>query len=201
MLRDLGSHLIDLVDWLAGPIAAVRAETRILYPTRPDGKGGSAVVDTEDQAVMTVRLSSGALGTLEASKIATGAEDDLRVEIHGSRGALRFSLMEPDFLEVFGLAAPDLPLGGTRGWTRIATLQRYAAPAVFPSPRATSGWLRGHVHCLWHFLDAVARRAQPEPSLQRGVDVQRIMGCAETAAGTGRWEPVPPRANPVGTPR
>ena len=193
VLRDLGSHLIDLVDWLAGPIAAVRTESRILYPTRPDGKGGVEAVDTEDQVVMTVRLSSGALGTLEASKIATGAEDDLRLEIHGSRGALRFSLMEPDFLEVFDNAASDLPLGGTRGWTRIATLQRYPAPAVFPPARATSGWLRGHVHCLWHFLDAVARGAPVDPSLQRGVDVQRIMDCAERSAGTGRWEPAPAR--------
>jgi predicted dehydrogenase len=193
VLRDLGSHLIDLVDWLAGPIAAVRAETRILYPTRPDGRGGSAVVDTEDQVVMAVRLASGALGTLEASKIATGAEDDLRLEIHGSRGALRFSLMEPDFLEVYDLSTPDQPLGGTRGWTRIATLQRYPAPSVFPSPRATSGWLRGHVHCLWNFLDAVARGTPAEPSLHRGVEVQRIMGCAERSVETGRWEAVSPR--------
>jgi predicted dehydrogenase len=190
VLRDLGSHLIDLVDWLAGPIAAVRADTRILYRTRPDGRGGTGVVDAEDQAVLTIRLASGALGTLEVSKIATGAEDDLRLEIHGSRGALRFNLMEPDYLEVYSLAAPEAPLGGTRGWTRIATVQRYPAPSVFPSPRATSGWLRGHVHCLWHFLDAVARGAPAEPSIQRGVDIQRIMGCAERSVETGRWEDV-----------
>jgi predicted dehydrogenase len=192
VLRDLGSHLLDLADWLAGPIVAVRADTRIAYPTRPDGRGGTAAVDAEDQAVLTVRLASGALGTLEVSKIATGAEDDLRLEIHGSRGALRFNLMEPDFLEAYSLEQPDMPLGGTRGWNRIAAGQRYPAPAAFPSPRATSGWLRGHVHCMWHFLDTIARGAAPDPSLLRGVAVQEMMDCAEKSAGTGRWVDVPP---------
>ena len=191
VLRDLGSHLLDLADWLAGPIVAVRADTRILYPTRPDGRGGTGAVDTEDHALLTVRLSSGALGTLEVSKIATGAEDDFRLELHGSRGALRFGLMEPDFLEVFSLAEPDMPLGGMRGWNRIATLQRYPAPAAFPSPRATSGWLRGHVHGLWHFLDAVAKGAAAEPSIGRGIAVQRMIDCAERSAETGRWAELP----------
>ncbi len=191
VLRDLGSHLLDLADWLAGPIAAVRADTRILYATRPDGRGGRAEVDAEDQAVLTVRLASGGLGTLEVSKIATGVEDELRLEIHGTRGALRFNLMEPDWLEVYSLRAPDMPFGGSRGWTRVLTAQRYPAPAAFPPGRSSSGWLRGHVHCLWHFLDAVARGAPPEPSIARGVAVQGMIDCAERSARTGRWEEIP----------
>ncbi len=191
VLRDLGSHLLDLADWLAGPITAIRADARVLYATRPDGSGGTASVDAEDQALLTVRLSSGALGTLEVSKIATGVEDELRLEIHGSRGALRFNLMDPDFLETYSLQAPDAPLGGMRGWTRILTAQRYPAPAAFPPGRTSSGWLRGHVHCLWHFLDAVARGASPEPSIARGVAVQRMIDCAERSMQTGQWAEVP----------
>ncbi len=191
VLRDLGSHLLDLADWLAGPITAVRADTRILHERRPDGRGGTAAVDAEDQAVLTVRLSSGALGTLETSKIATAAEDDLRLEIHGSRGALRLNLMEPDFLDVYSLEQPDAPLGGMRGWTRIPALQRYPAPASFPAGRATSGWLRGHVHCLWSFLDAASRGARVEPSIQRGVAVQEMIDAAERSAARGQWEEVP----------
>jgi predicted dehydrogenase len=191
-LLDLGSHLMDLVDWLAGPLAAVRAETRILYPTRPDGRGGRAAVDAEDQVVMTVRTVGGALGTLEVSKIATGADDDLRVEIHGTRGALRFALADADVLEIHDRGARDRPLGGTRGWTRVSTAQRYGAPAAFPSPRAASGWLRGHVHCLWNFLDGVARGVPVEPSLARGAAVQRMMAAAQRSAVTGSFEPVTP---------
>jgi predicted dehydrogenase len=148
-------------------------------------------VDAEDQVIITARMESGALGTIEASKIATGAEDDLRVELHGLRGAIRFDLVQPDFVEIFSQSDPVLPLGGTRGWKKVPALQRYPAPAGFPSPRATSGWLRGHVHCQYTFLQAVAESRQPDPSLSRGVFLQRLMECAETSAKTGTWQKVP----------
>jgi predicted dehydrogenase len=190
VIRDLGSHLLDLVDWLAGPIAEIRAETRILHPRRPDGRGGTEAVDAEDQVIFTARMAGGALGTLEASKIATGAEDDLRVEIHGTRGAIRFDLMQPDFVEIFSLSDADMPLGGTRGWKRVPALHRYPAPAGFPSARATSGWLRGHVHCQYAFLRAMAEGSAPDPSLLRGLHVQRIMDSAEKSVTTGSWQKV-----------
>jgi predicted dehydrogenase len=190
VIRDLGSHLLDLVDWLAGPIECIRTETRILHPSRPDGRGGTQAVDAEDQVIFTARMAGGALGTLEASKIATGSEDDLRVEIHGTRGAIRFDLMQPDFVEIFSLSDADMPLGGTRGWKKVPALHRYPAPAGFPSARATSGWLRGHVHCQYNFLQALAEGSQPEPSLLRGLVVQRIMDSAEKSVNTGSWQKV-----------
>jgi predicted dehydrogenase len=190
VLRDLAPHILDLVDWLAGPIVEMQANTRILYPERPDGRGGRVAVDGEDQAVIVARLSGGAVGTVEVSKIATGTEDDLRLEIHGERGALRFSLMDPDFLEAYSLSDPDAPTGGTRGWKRIATLQRYGANAPFPTPRSTSGWLRAHVHCLHEFLRAVAEGRPAEPSLERGIELQRMVDCAERSAATGTWAKV-----------
>jgi predicted dehydrogenase len=187
VLLDMGAHLLDLADWLAGPITAIRADARILHAERPDGRGGTGQVDVEDQVVMTVRLADGGLGSLEASKISAGAEDDLRLEITGERGAIRFSLMDPDFLETYSLADPAEPLGGSRGWKRVATIQRYPAPAVFPPGRSTSGWLRSHAACLHAFLCSVAEERQGEPSLARGVAVQRMMDRAARAAETGTW--------------
>jgi predicted dehydrogenase len=191
VLLDLGSHVLDLVDWLVGPIEAVRAESRILHPQRPDGRGGMQAVDAEDQVIITVRLAGGALGTVEASKIATGTEDELRVELHGTRGAIRFDLMQPDFVETYSRSDPDQPLGGLRGWKRIPALQRYPSPSGFPSARATSGWLRGHVHCQYSFLKAVADGATPDPSLERGVEVQLLVAAAQKSLATGGWETIP----------
>jgi predicted dehydrogenase len=190
VLRDLGSHLLDFVDWLAGPVRELRAETRILHATRPDGRGGMAKVDAEDQVLLTARMAGGAMGTMEASKIATGTEDDLRVELHGSRGAIRLDLMHPDFVEIFSLDDPGQPLGGTRGWKKVPTMNRYPAPGGLPNARITTGWLRSHVHCQYTFLKAVAEGRQPDPSLERGIGVQRLMDCAERSAKSGRWETV-----------
>ena len=117
-------------------------------------------------------------------------QDDLRLEINGTRGALRFDLMQPDYLEIYSLMDPDAPIGGTRGWKRISTLQRFPSPAVFPPPRSSSGWLRGHSHSLYSFLRSVADGTPAEPSLLHGLAIQRVIECAERSAATGTWERV-----------
>ncbi|MDH7569149.1 MAG: Gfo/Idh/MocA family oxidoreductase [Armatimonadota bacterium] len=191
VLQDLGSHIVDLMELLVGPFAEVMAETRILYPRRPNAQGEMVPVEADDQVVMLVRLANGAVGTLEASKIATGSEDELRFEIHGDRGALRFNLMDLNYLEAYDLRDADTPLGGNRGWRKIATVQRYERPAGFPGPKFGIGWIRGHMHCLYSFLKAVAEGESPEPSLRRGAYVQRILAAAARSAAHGTWEPVP----------
>lgn len=192
VLQDLGSHLVDLVDYLVGPIQSVLAEERILYPQRPNAQGQWVPVEAEDQVVLLVRLSNGALGTLEASKIATGTEDELRFEIHGDRGALRFNLMQPNYLEAYDLRDPEAPLGGRRGWRQIATVHRYEKPAGFPGPKFTLGWIRGHLHCLYAFLNAIATGQPAEPSLRRGVHLQRMLSAAQRSAATRQWQEMPP---------
>ena len=188
-LYDLGSHAIDLMRHLAGELAEVFCATKTAFAERPSPADPSVRlrVDTDDHAILMVRTTGGALGTIEASKIATGAEDDLRFEIHGTRGALRFHLTEPDWLEAFDATAPDAPLGGARGWQRIAAVRRYEPPAGWPGPKMTFGWLRAHVACLHHFLDAVARGVKARPGLEAGVRVQEIMDAAYESDRTGRW--------------
>ncbi len=138
--------------------------------------------------MLVARMASGALGTIEATKLATGAEDELRLEIHGSRGAIRFNGMEPHFLEVHDATAPDQPQGGFSGWNRIAAGQRYPAPATnFPSAKAAIGWVRTHLACLANFLEAIAAGRPAEPSLQQGVRVQYLMECVRRSAAEGRW--------------
>ena len=191
VLQDLGSHVVDLMDYFIGPFDSVLAETRILYPKRPNQRGEIVPVEADDQALMLIRLANGAVGALEASKIATGTEDELRFEIHGDKGALRFNLMDPNYLEAYDLRDPESPIGGTRGWRRIATVRRYEKPAGFPGPKFSIGWMRAHVHCLYNFLEAIATGRPAEPSLHRGLYVQRMLATAERSVRTRTWEPVP----------
>jgi len=190
VIADLASHLFDLVEHLAGPIEAVMAETCTAFAERPAPQEPSrkVPVDAEDCALLLARLQSGAVGTIEATKIAFGAEDELRIKIHGTRGALRFNLMDPHHLEFYDATAADRPLGGVRGWNRIDTGQRYLPPAAgFPSPKAAIGWTRGHVACLANFLQAVAEGRPAEPGLVQGVRVQELMDCARRSAREKQW--------------
>jgi predicted dehydrogenase len=190
VIADLASHVLDLIEHLLGPLASLTAATQIAYPTRAsvDDPSRKVEVDAEDAVTVIARLQSGATGTIEASKLATGTEDELRLEVHGSRGALRFNLMDPHHLEFYDATAADRPLGGVRGWTRIDTGQRYAAPATtFPSPKAATGWIRAHIACLANFLQAVADRRPADPDLDQGIRVQYLMDALRRSAIEQRW--------------
>ncbi|MCE5324361.1 Gfo/Idh/MocA family oxidoreductase [bacterium] len=193
VLRDLGSHILDLMDHLIGPTTDIFAHSRILYPERPDGSGRMVSIEAEDQALMIVKLKKGAVGTIEATKIATGAEDELRFEIHGDKGALRFNLMDPNYLDFYSLDDPEAPLGGERGWRRIATVQKYEKPAGFPGPKFSIGWIRGHMHCLYSFLDSIANGRHAEPSFERGLHLHHMLSAAEKSAATSTWQKLPER--------
>jgi predicted dehydrogenase len=190
VIADLASHVLDVADWLIGPFGSVMAATQIAYPERPSAadRAKKLPVDTEDSVVLLARMASGALGTIEATKIATGSEDELRLELHGSRGALRYNGMDPHHLELHDATAADRPLGGLRGWNRIDAGQRYPAPATcFPTAKAPTGWLCSHTACLGNFLQAVADGRPAQPDLRQGICVQRLMECLRQSARERRW--------------
>lgn len=193
VIADLASHVLDLVHHLVGDYASVLAETKIAYPARPsaDNPARRETVEVEDCVMMLVRAGD-ALGHLEATKIATGTEDELRVELHGSHGALRFNTMEPHYLEAFDARAVHTPIGGMQGFTRIATGQRYPEPAsAFPGAKNSMGWMRAHAACLANFLEDLAEGRPGNPGLDQGVYVQHLMDCVKRSAEDRRWVDCP----------
>lgn len=192
VLQDLGSHALDLTNYLIGPIDRVVCDANIIYPTRPNAKGEMVPVEADDIMLMLAKLPNGATGTIEASKLATGAEDEMRFEIHGDKGAIRFNCMQPNYLEFYDLSQPESPLGGTRGWTNIACIQRFDKPGgAFPGPKFSIGWIRSHMHSAYNFLEAIANGTQPHPSLADGLALQRMLAAAQRSSDTGNWVELP----------
>jgi len=194
VIRDLGPHVLDLLDHLIGPFKAVQCVSRIWATERPslDKPGTRMRIDVEDAAVMLLRAPDGAIGSVEVSKIATGSEDELRFEIHGQNGAMRFNLMQPNFLEVYDARVPEGEFGGKRGWQRIAAVHKYPSPGgKFPGPKFSVGWLRGHVHCLYNFLQCVSEGTRPHPSLSEGLHLQRVLEAVRRSAEQQTWVELP----------
>jgi predicted dehydrogenase len=80
---DLGSHHIDLINFLAGDIVDVQAATRTWDIA-------DAPIATNDDAINSlVTLRNGGFGTLSASRTSPGHPLTGYVEIEGSKGALR----------------------------------------------------------------------------------------------------------------
>ena len=188
VLFDLGSHAIDLIYHLLGEYASVFAHTDVIYKQRPDKSGNMVDIEADDLAFIIARMKSGVSGTIEASKVATGANDELRFEIHGDKGSLRFNLMEPNWLEYYDNTLPDAPLGGEKGYTKIECVQRYKKPGDgFPGPKFSVGWIRSHVHSLYNFLRSVDEMKKATPSFKEGAYVQYVMEKAYEADNSKQW--------------
>lgn len=192
-LFDLGSHVIDLVRYLAGEVAEVHHLAKTFVPERPlkGQPGETRRVEVDDASILTVRMANGAIGTIESSRVATGVQDDLRLELHGSRGALRFNLMQPNYLEFYDNTQPEAPLGGSRGFTAIESVGRYPKPATLPGPKQTIGWERFHMACLYHFIACIAGGKPGNPGLVDGAKTQAIMHAALESSRSGAWSEVP----------
>jgi len=188
VILDLGSHVLDLVTWMCGYPASVFCATQNLYASRPTKEGGVTEALSEDQAVMTLRMPNGALGTIEASKIATGSNDELTIEIRGDKGAILLDLMQPNYVQFYDNTLPEKPLGGDKGFKAIESVARYPAPGgTFLPPKNSIGWDRGHMHCYFTFLDDLANGRKPANDIAQGARLQQLMArCAESAA-EGRW--------------
>ncbi len=185
VLFDLGSHAIDLLAFVLGAddankISAVRGLSQIFYKNRAGADGSLWETNADEAFYVTARLAGGACGTIEASKITVGANDDFTLAVYGTRGALRFDLMNPNFLEFYDAAAQSAPHGGLRGFTAIECVNRYedTPSAVFPGMRAPIGWFRGHIHSMYSYLNAVYTGTPFSPSFEDGAYVNRVMEAA-----------------------
>lgn len=191
VMLDLGSHALDMLSFLGGQVKSLFCSNLTLYDSRPAKGGGSLSNPGEDAVFMMAKLSGGGMGTIEASKIATGAMDDFRVEIGGEKGAIRFDMMNPNWLYYYDNTLPETSLGGERGWTRIETVASYPAPGGQFLPHKNSiGWVRAHVASYYNFIDSIANHTKPEPSISQGAKIQAWMDAAMKSHVDEKWTSV-----------
>ena len=183
-LADLGAHAIDLMRWLLGEFQSVRAMTQTYITERPISYGAKEKgrVTVDDAAWLQVRLKNGALGTIEASRFSTGVLDELRFEICGQKGALRFNLMDANYLYWFDASRK----GGEQGWLRLDTVQQYPGASI-PPARAILGWQRTHAENQYQFLKAIVEGNTPAPNLIDGLRAQFVLDAAYRSAQQDGW--------------
>jgi predicted dehydrogenase len=192
-LGDLGAHTVDLCQFLVGdadgggPIERVSGRLRTFVDERPvpdDGEGGDATeyreVTVDDAYTAQVEFAEGAVGTLEASRFATGHKNTHTVEIEGSTGALKFDLERLNELE---LLRED-----SRGFeTVLVTDPEDPYVDHWWPPGHVVGWEHTFVHENYEFLGAVADGGSHEPSFADGLAVQRVLDAIERSDETGAW--------------
>jgi predicted dehydrogenase len=182
-LADIGSHLIDLGEYLCGPIVSVGGAVFQTFTTeRPVPLGhtvGHAAAETgdrtepvenEDLATFTARFAGGAVGTFSISRVAHGLPNGLGFEVFAADGGAAFDLNRPGEFS-FADHGPDARTNGYR--TVLVGPQHPGIEKGIPMDFPSVGHGQNELFA-WQaraFLDQVAElgRLAPLPSLADGL--------------------------------
>ncbi|MCP1412406.1 Gfo/Idh/MocA family protein [Paenarthrobacter sp. A20] len=178
-LGDIASHAIDQVLFLLGDaVTEVSGRLHTFVDRRP-GANGLEDVTVDDAAWATLTLASGAIASVEVSRVATGQKNSLKLEIYGDKGTILFDL---EALNELGFLDATVPVR-EQGFRRILVNEP-------EHPYLDAWWPQGHIigwehtftHQIRDFLTAIAAGEAPSPSFEEGLNVQHILAAVEESA-------------------
>ena len=194
ILSDLGSHAIDLAQFLCGPIARSTATSAVLIQQRPKVEMGTGThfsvvegdvelgpVENEDWCAALVEFESGLKGTIELSRVVVGAEARYWFEISGTLGAVAWNFERMNELE----------LNRGEGYARILMGPQHPDFARFqPGQGIPMGYDDLKVIEAYRFLQSVADGVQREPGVREIAATARVLDAIARSFESGRWEEV-----------
>jgi predicted dehydrogenase len=160
VLGDVGIHILDFATFIAGMDATQISCLLQTFDKAPGGQIGEYVLDANDSATMQVRLANGALGTVAATRFASGHLNDLRLRLYGLTGGIevRFEKNESHLRACLG---PEAMKEGL--WHDVDCP---AVPTVYQ-----------------RFIAAIRGEGPAEPDFARGAALQVLLDKAEASAG------------------
>lgn len=188
---DLNSHIIDMARFVSGQeiteILGAVSETYIEERPLPASVVKQGVVesiakrraraksDVDDATLFLARFNGGAIGSFEATRVATGNQNNNTIEVNGEFGALKFSFEDMNVLWFFD-AREDPKVAG---WRRIM------ATTAGHHPYAAAWWPEAHIVGYEHtFVNMVADMMAvlagrepivPLPDFNDAYEVQRVL--------------------------
>ena len=158
VLGDVGIHILDFTTFIAGQAASSVSCLLKTFDKAPGGKIGEYTLDANDSATMQLQLAGGALGTVAATRMASGHLNDLRLRIYGDLGGLDVRF-ENQISALRACLGADIQ---TATWRDVdcPTL-----PSIYE-----------------RFVAAIRGTDAAEPNFARGAELQRLLDAAEGSA-------------------
>lgn len=185
-LGDIFTHALDIAQYLAGNVTDVVSMVKTYIKERPVQEGGvdllgtvklgddakKQVVDVDDEVSVLCNFESGAIGSVEATRMAWGRNNYLTVEVHGTKGSLTWNYERLNELEVcYGMEDND----GERGFRKI-----YTGPAnphgdvTWNIPGMNIGYGELKAIEAYEFAKAVEGGYQPTTNFTVGYQLDRV---------------------------
>src|SRR5436305_7607935 len=184
---DIATHAYNLARYMTGLLPAeISCHLKTFEPGRQLDDYGTAVI----------RFQNGALGTVTASQISHGRENDIFIEIDGTKGSLEWHQEDPNkmFVRVNGQPKKTYTrAGGPYLSAAAASITRI--PSGHPE-----GYLEGFANLYRSAYDAMILRAEGKPfektntvypNINDGIEgMYFIQQCVGSSKQNGAWLPV-----------
>jgi len=154
VLGDVGIHILDFAGYgAATDIDHIFARLKT-FEKAPGNRIGEYDLDANDSFTMTAEFTNGAMGVIHASRWATGHLNELRLRVHGDKGALEV-IHRPDRSVLRACLQEDVELAV---WKEIEV-----------DPVATN---------YQKFIAAIREGRGQEPNFRHAANLQKILDLA-----------------------
>jgi predicted dehydrogenase len=199
-LGDLLSHVVDLMQYVVAPITEVSSLLSTVYTQRPVLPMGSAThfaviengelgeVENDDYVAALARFATGAVGTLEASRVSVGPQCGLGFEIFGTEGSAiwNFERMN-EFQLCLGRGGANAGYTTVLGNAQLGDYGRFQ-----PGPGHSMGYDDLKVIEAKKFLVAVNGGEQRNSTIEEALADAEVISATAISAQDGAWHKVPP---------
>lgn len=172
VLGDVGIHIIDFATFIIGSGVKDMSCRLVTFDKAPGGMIGQYRLDANDSFVMHLGLENGSIGTISATRFASGHLNDLRLRVFGDKGGLEV-MFENKVSLLRACLEPNLV---TATWEDVPT-----------EPVKT---------VYERFIGAIRGDNPPEPDFARGAELQRVLDEAEKFEPSG-LQATPDTSQPV----
>ncbi|MFY0681931.1 MAG: Gfo/Idh/MocA family oxidoreductase [Thalassovita sp.] len=155
VLGDVGIHIIDFATFVIGAMPTSHSAKLHTFHKAPNDQIGEYPLDANDSFVMHLQCENGALGTISATRFASGHHNDLRLRIYGVTGGLEV-FFEKGESRLNACLAPDLE---SQTWHEVAL-----------DPVDT---------VYQKFIAAIRGQGSGTPDFERGAELQKLLSEVE----------------------
>lgn len=175
VLGDVGVHILDFASFPVGDIIAVNCQLKC-FDKAPDNRIGDYVLDANDSALMRVEFVGGALGTIQATRWATGHLNSLKLSVYGDRGAVSVVLDDARdrVLTCFGDDVHEAR------WTSV---ECPPTPSIYR-----------------RFVDGIVSGVNDQPDFARGAELQAVLDACFRADALDRSVALNPASDTAPSP-
>lgn len=186
-IGDIGTHAYNLADFITGlSVDELSAELTTFVKGRK----------LDDNTQILLRYANGARGSLWASQVAIGNENNLRIRVYGTKGGIAWSQENPNYLHVSPIGKPTYTItrSGAGSGPEAGRVSRIP-------PGHPEGYLEGFANIYTEVAHAIhaarkgkkADKAVTFPTVDDGVKgLAFIEAAVSSSQKNGKWTKVRP---------